>query len=123
MRLLNYLRRKEFRDYITSTHFWGPIANWGLPLAAIGDLQNNPEKISGKMTTGSHTLSNLETCSYLLAILLMKLPNLVSWFVIATTGKCDTIVNDLCRYVKSESDRNEIRRKNIMVTITLVCIL
>ncbi|CAH8649016.1 unnamed protein product [Schistosoma haematobium] len=91
MRLLNYLRRKEFRDYITSTHFWGPIANWGLPLAAIGDLQNNPEKISGKMTTGSHTLSNLEICSYLLAILLMKLPNLVSWFVIATTGKCDTI--------------------------------
>ncbi|KAH8863602.1 Mitochondrial pyruvate carrier-like protein [Schistosoma japonicum] len=51
MKVLNYLRRKEFRDYITSTHFWGPLANWGLPLAALGDLKNNPEKISGKMTT------------------------------------------------------------------------
>ncbi|CAG5129189.1 unnamed protein product, partial [Candidula unifasciata] len=31
-------------------HFWGPVANWGLPLAAIGDLKKNPEIISGKMT-------------------------------------------------------------------------
>ncbi|VDP16380.1 unnamed protein product [Schistosoma margrebowiei] len=36
---------------VSFIHFWGPIANWGLPLAAIGDLKNNPEKISGKMTT------------------------------------------------------------------------
>ncbi|VEL21100.1 unnamed protein product [Protopolystoma xenopodis] len=27
------------------------MANWGLPLAAIGDLKKNPELISGKMTT------------------------------------------------------------------------
>ncbi|XP_053397654.1 mitochondrial pyruvate carrier 1-like isoform X2 [Mercenaria mercenaria] len=32
-------------------HFWGPIANWGLPLAAIADMKKDPEKISGKMTT------------------------------------------------------------------------
>ncbi|KAH3739161.1 hypothetical protein DPMN_045808 [Dreissena polymorpha] len=32
-------------------HFWGPIANWGLPLAALADMSKNPEKISGKMTT------------------------------------------------------------------------
>ncbi|KAH9500146.1 pyruvate transporter mpc1 [Bulinus truncatus] len=31
-------------------HFWGPVANWGLPLAALGDLKKNPEIISGKMT-------------------------------------------------------------------------
>jgi len=47
---VNYVRTKEFRDWITSTHFWGPAANWGLPLAALGDLQKNPEFISGKMT-------------------------------------------------------------------------
>lgn len=34
-----------------STHFWGPVANWGLPLAAISDCINkDPEMISGKMT-------------------------------------------------------------------------
>jgi len=37
--------------YLTSTHFWGPVANWGLPLAAIADTQVNPDKISGKMTS------------------------------------------------------------------------
>ena len=28
------------------------VANWGLPLAAIMDAQDNPERISGKMTAG-----------------------------------------------------------------------
>ncbi|KAL8575638.1 pyruvate transporter mpc1 [Nucella lapillus] len=33
-----------------SKHFWGPVANWGLPLAALGDLKRDPEIISGNMT-------------------------------------------------------------------------
>jgi len=33
-----------------STHFWGPVANWGIPLAAIADTQKHPKFISGKMT-------------------------------------------------------------------------
>ncbi|KAJ3270316.1 pyruvate transporter mpc1 [Terramyces sp. JEL0728] len=41
---------QEFRSYIFSTHFWGPIANWGLPLAAIADTNKSPEYISGNMT-------------------------------------------------------------------------
>ncbi|VDM31233.1 unnamed protein product [Hydatigera taeniaeformis] len=49
-RLLRRVWNKEFRDYLCSTHFWGPVANWGLPLAALGDLKKNPELISGKMT-------------------------------------------------------------------------
>ncbi|KAG9301526.1 hypothetical protein G9A89_008378 [Geosiphon pyriformis] len=35
---------------IFSTHFWGPVANWGLPLAAIADFKKDPEFISPKMT-------------------------------------------------------------------------
>jgi len=35
------------------------VANWGLPLAAIADAQDNPEKISGKMTTGEYILYRL----------------------------------------------------------------
>ncbi|XP_021963440.1 mitochondrial pyruvate carrier 1 [Folsomia candida] len=45
------LKSKEFRDYLMSTHFWGPVANWGIPLAAIADTQKHPKFISGKMTT------------------------------------------------------------------------
>jgi len=33
-----------------STHFWGPVANWGIPLAAIADTNKHPDFISGKMT-------------------------------------------------------------------------
>uniref|UniRef100_A0A7N4P406 Mitochondrial pyruvate carrier n=1 Tax=Sarcophilus harrisii TaxID=9305 RepID=A0A7N4P406_SARHA len=32
------------------THFWGPAANWGLPLAALKDMRASPEIISGRMT-------------------------------------------------------------------------
>lgn len=34
-----------------STHFWGPVANWGLPLAAIADLSKDEQMISGTMST------------------------------------------------------------------------
>uniref|UniRef100_A0A663MU03 Mitochondrial pyruvate carrier n=1 Tax=Athene cunicularia TaxID=194338 RepID=A0A663MU03_ATHCN len=33
-----------------SKHFWGPVANWGLPVAAINDMKKSPEIISGRMT-------------------------------------------------------------------------
>ncbi|XP_052025888.1 mitochondrial pyruvate carrier 1 isoform X1 [Apodemus sylvaticus] len=33
-----------------STHFWGPVANWGLPIAAFNDMKKSPEIISGRMT-------------------------------------------------------------------------
>lgn len=36
--------------YHHSTHFWGPVANWGIPIAAIADTQKDPKYISGKMT-------------------------------------------------------------------------
>ncbi|KAI1705673.1 putative mitochondrial pyruvate carrier 1 [Ditylenchus destructor] len=51
--VVGYFQRysaKEWRDYFLSTHFWGPVANWGLPLAALGDLKKNPEVISGNMS-------------------------------------------------------------------------
>lgn len=33
-----------------TTHFWGPVANWGFVLAALMDSQKPPEMISGPMT-------------------------------------------------------------------------
>ncbi|KAF8622473.1 hypothetical protein AX15_006989 [Amanita polypyramis BW_CC] len=46
-----WLRSPAAREYFFSTHFWGPVANWGLPLAAIADLRKDEEFISGTMTT------------------------------------------------------------------------
>ncbi|GJJ13778.1 hypothetical protein Clacol_008035 [Clathrus columnatus] len=48
---IHWLKSPAGRDYFFSTHFWGPVANWGLPLAALSDLQKNEEIISGTMTT------------------------------------------------------------------------
>ncbi|KAF8350078.1 mitochondrial pyruvate carrier, partial [Amanita rubescens] len=48
----NWLRSPAARTYFLSTHFWGPVANWGLPLAAMSDLVSKDEEmISGTMTT------------------------------------------------------------------------
>ncbi|KAH9486948.1 putative mitochondrial pyruvate carrier 1 [Psilocybe cubensis] len=46
-----WLRSPAARQYFFSTHFWGPVANWGLPLAALADLKKDEEVISGTMTT------------------------------------------------------------------------
>ncbi|KAF8640820.1 hypothetical protein AX17_000469 [Amanita inopinata Kibby_2008] len=46
-----WLRSPAAREYFFSTHFWGPVANWGLPLAAISDIRKDEELISGTMTT------------------------------------------------------------------------
>ncbi|KAF8585005.1 UPF0041-domain-containing protein [Ramaria rubella] len=48
---VNWLRSPAAREYFFSTHFWGPVANWGLPLAALADLRKDEEIISGTMTT------------------------------------------------------------------------
>ncbi|XP_003699449.1 mitochondrial pyruvate carrier [Megachile rotundata] len=49
-RVKKLLSSKETRDYFMSTHFWGPVANWGIPIAAIADIRRDPKYISGKMT-------------------------------------------------------------------------
>ncbi|XP_057573645.1 mitochondrial pyruvate carrier 1-like protein [Hippopotamus amphibius kiboko] len=50
-RAVETVKSKEFRDYMTSTHFWGPVATWGLPVAAFSDMREPPDIISGRMTT------------------------------------------------------------------------
>ncbi|KAG5669934.1 hypothetical protein PVAND_000223 [Polypedilum vanderplanki] len=50
-KLAESLKSKEFRDYLMSTHFWGPVANWGIPIACLMDIRKDPKIISGTMTT------------------------------------------------------------------------
>ena len=33
-----------------TTHFWGPVSNFGIPIAALLDLKKDPNLISGPMT-------------------------------------------------------------------------
>ncbi|KAJ9475170.1 Mitochondrial pyruvate carrier 1 [Pseudozyma hubeiensis] len=47
---INWIKSPAGRQYFFSTHFWGPVANWGLPLAAIADLSKDEEMISGTMS-------------------------------------------------------------------------
>uniref|UniRef100_A0A669CAP4 Mitochondrial pyruvate carrier n=1 Tax=Oreochromis niloticus TaxID=8128 RepID=A0A669CAP4_ORENI len=46
---IDHLKSKEFREYLMSIS-GGPVANWGLPIAAITDMKKSPEIISGRMT-------------------------------------------------------------------------
>lgn len=58
---------KDTLRYVCSTHFWGPVSNFGLPVAAIVDLQKDPELISGSMT-GSLIVYSLVFMRYSMAV-------------------------------------------------------
>ncbi|CAI9727223.1 mitochondrial pyruvate carrier 1 [Octopus vulgaris] len=40
-----------YHNIVIISYFIVPVANWGLPLAAIADVKKDPGFISGKMTT------------------------------------------------------------------------
>ncbi|KAL6073485.1 pyruvate transporter mpc1 [Balamuthia mandrillaris] len=45
------IRTPEYRQYLMSTHFWGPVANWGIVLAGFVDMWKPPDMISAPMTS------------------------------------------------------------------------
>ncbi|CAN6664351.1 mitochondrial pyruvate carrier 1 [Trichomonascus vanleenenianus] len=63
----NFIFSKDFVKYICSTHFWGPVSNFGIPFAAIMDLKKDPTLISGPMT-GSLILYSLVFMRYSMAV-------------------------------------------------------
>ncbi|KAG5362562.1 putative mitochondrial pyruvate carrier 1 [Yarrowia sp. C11] len=66
-RTTNYIFSKDFVKYICSTHFWGPVSNFGIPVAAVMDLKKDPTKISGPMT-GSLIVYSLVFMKYATAV-------------------------------------------------------
>ncbi|OMO84025.1 hypothetical protein CCACVL1_11040 [Corchorus capsularis] len=54
-----------FRAFLNSpvgpktTHFWGPVANWGFVIAGLVDMKKPPEMISGNMTSAMCVYSAL----------------------------------------------------------------
>ncbi|KAL9605087.1 MAG: hypothetical protein Q9219_000021 [cf. Caloplaca sp. 3 TL-2023] len=61
------IRSHPWLSYVCSTHFWGPVSNFGIPLAAIADIQKDPELISGRMTSAL-TLYSATFMRYSLAV-------------------------------------------------------
>ncbi|UVC49944.1 pyruvate transporter mpc1 [Theileria orientalis] len=44
------VRLMKVKNYFFTTHFWGPVANWGFVIAGITEMSKNPERISPRMT-------------------------------------------------------------------------
>ncbi|KAK9384026.1 UPF0041-domain-containing protein [Kockiozyma suomiensis] len=77
----NFLFSKDFLKYVfffdrafpkrrrdvCSTHFWGPVSNFGIPIAAVMDIKKDPQLVSGPMT-GSLILYSLVFMRYSMAI-------------------------------------------------------
>ncbi|EEA20050.1 hypothetical protein TMatcc_000025 [Talaromyces marneffei ATCC 18224] len=61
------IRSNKTLDYFCSTHFWGPASNFGIPIAAVSDIQKDPEIISGRMT-GAFIVCSALLMRYSLAV-------------------------------------------------------
>ncbi|KAE8445021.1 hypothetical protein EG329_014027 [Mollisiaceae sp. DMI_Dod_QoI] len=61
------IRSHPMLSYVCSTHFWGPVSNFGIPIAAVMDTQKSPELISGKMT-GALVVYSATFMRYALAV-------------------------------------------------------
>lgn len=66
MSFRNIFSKQTFK-YVFTTHFWGPVSNFGIPVAAIMDLNKDPDLISGPMT-GSLIIYSLVFMRYALAV-------------------------------------------------------
>lgn len=66
-KITDFLFSKQSLRYVCTTHFWGPVSNFGIPIAAMMDLNKDPDLISGPMT-GSLILYSLVFMRYSLAV-------------------------------------------------------
>ncbi|ODV89694.1 hypothetical protein CANCADRAFT_142069 [Tortispora caseinolytica NRRL Y-17796] len=88
-----FLFSKDFLRYVCSTHFWGPVSNFGIPLAAIMDTQKDAKLISGPMT-GSLIIYSMVFMRYSLAVT----PKNYLLFACHFVNECAQIVQGV-RYV------------------------
>uniref|UniRef100_A0A1A9Z8B7 Mitochondrial pyruvate carrier n=1 Tax=Glossina pallidipes TaxID=7398 RepID=A0A1A9Z8B7_GLOPL len=103
-KIVENLKSKEMRDYFMSTHFWGPVANWGIPLAAIADIRSDPKYISGKMTLALTVYSAV----FMRFALKVKPKNMLLFACHVTNGTVQTIQG--VRYIQYQfsSDKKAI---------------
>lgn len=117
-----FLRSPEARKYFMSTHFWGPVANWGLPLAAITDLTSKePKFISGPMTVALASYSMVFMRFGTVAILLLLLQVLSTdrmlifsrFSLESSTSECTFLFLSLYHGVRMRSHRCPCRSQTV----------
>lgn len=104
-KMLEQVKSKEFRTYLMSTHFWGPVANWGIPLAALSDIRKDPKIISGKMTFALCVYS----ATFMRFAWVVQPQNLLL-FACHLTNECAQLVQ-LGRFIKYNYLIKEIKNK------------
>uniref|UniRef100_A0A1B0AYE0 Mitochondrial pyruvate carrier n=1 Tax=Glossina palpalis gambiensis TaxID=67801 RepID=A0A1B0AYE0_9MUSC len=103
-KIFEYFTNKEMRQYLMSTHFWGPVVTWGIPLAAIADTQKDAKLISGKMTLALTVYSGV----FMRFALKVKPKNMLLFACHVTNATVQTI--QAVRYIKYQfsSDKKSI---------------
>lgn len=93
-----------WRQYFFSTHFWGPLINWTLPMAAISDMTtHDPSIISGKMTTALL----LYSCLFMRFSWMVQPRNYLLFGVHVTNEACQIVQG--WRFIKYHyCDKNEM---------------
>jgi len=112
-RIISLLPTKQ---YFFSTHFWGPLANWGFVIAGLADMQKSPEIISLPMTTA--------LCCY--SGLFMRFAYLVqprNWLLLTChiSNECVQLTQ-LFRKIKYESEQKKepkTETKSVTTTTTV----
>ena len=85
-----------------TSHFWGPVANWGFVLAGILDSNKPPEKISTNMTA----VLCLYSCMFMRFALRVQPTNYLLFACHFSNASCQAYL--LARKFKAEKEKKEM---------------
>ncbi|CAM0902209.1 unnamed protein product [Alopecurus aequalis] len=81
-----------------TTHFWGPVSNWGFILAGMADINKPPEQISGGMTAVMCVYSGL-------FMRFSWVVNPRNYFLLATHASNESVqLYQLSRYARAQGN-------------------
>ena len=84
-----------------TSHFWGPVANWGFVLAGILDSNKPPEKISTNMTA----VLCLYSCMFMRFALRVQPTNYLLFACHFSNASCQAYLH--ARKFKAEKEKKE----------------
>ncbi|PKI83392.1 hypothetical protein MVES_002515 [Malassezia vespertilionis] len=106
---VSWLRTPAAREYFCSTHFWGPVANWALPLAALADLKKDPSMISATMTPTLFMYS----CVFMRFALRVQPRNMLLFACHLTNATAQGA--QIFRLVKYKMDEGEVKKADAVI--------
>ncbi|EED24608.1 hypothetical protein TSTA_079630 [Talaromyces stipitatus ATCC 10500] len=74
------IRSNKALDYFCSTHFWGPASNFGIPIAAVADIQKDPEMTNdGRLHAHLGLVDEIFPCSEAQELFVIRNAHSQSW--------------------------------------------